>query len=110
MGGFMSELGEAKIEETLKELGAKVQGQDLKWGMKHTAMAGLVLSAGQFLSIHQFVYPRSEGEKLEKIVIAAQAEIQRVDTKHDAKSDRMYDKLEDIRKEIRTLIEIQLKR
>ena len=82
----------------------------MEWGLKHTAIAGIVLSAGQILSVIQFVYPRTEGEKLEKIVINLQSEVVRIDAKHDLKADRLYDKMEEIRREISTLVELQKRR
>ena len=112
MGGDADPVGglrEKLLESKVSELNSKIKGEDLKWGVKHTAAAGIVLSLGQFLSIQQFVYPRTEGEKLEQIVLMTQRDLLRVDSKHEAKSDRMYDKLEDIRKEIRMLIELQIK-
>lgn len=82
----------------------------MEWGLKHTAIAGIVLSAGQILSVIQFVYPRTEGEKLEKTVLSLQTEIVRVDAKHDLKADRLYDKMEEVRKEISILVELQKRR
>ncbi len=80
------------------------------WGLKHTAAAGAILSIGQFLAVLNFFYPRTEAEDLKKQVAQISNDIKAVDAKHDVKSEKVYDKLEDIRNEIRRLIELQIEK
>lgn len=81
-----------------------------RWGMRHTAIAGTVLTVGQLYALQEYVFTRKEGESVQSEVLLLRSEGNAREKEWTGQIILLNRQIAEINANVRVLIEQEKKR